>query len=229
MLCLETQVYALRSDQFTFWTKDNNDPACDCTLCFVNDCRVRWSTKANTFKILSSDLFFRKVIELNHIIPKGYDARLQPQTSNHKALELHTKMTIYGVLEVGCKRTVLKNIYSKILQVNNNNREILVEVGLMLDWTDTRLGIKPDEEMVELDALNLHQVWTPSPYFMHSKVCISLKLSFWTFWLPLNSSRVNSAVQWSVVRSLYTYFLTSQTLTSPSWLSKCSASKKDEV
>ena len=59
-------------------------------------------------------------------------------------------MTIYGVLEVGCKRTVLKNIYSKILQVNNNNREILVEVGLMLDWTDTRLGIKPDEEMVEL-------------------------------------------------------------------------------
>ena len=51
----------------------------------------------------------------------------------------------------------------------------------MLDWTDTRLGIKTDEEMVELDALNRHQVWTPSPYFMHTKVCISLKLSFCTF------------------------------------------------
>ena len=24
--------------------------------------------------------------------------------------------------------------------------------------------------MVELDALNIHLLWTPSPYFMHSKV-----------------------------------------------------------
>ena len=24
--------------------------------------------------------------------------------------------------------------------------------------------------MVELDALNIHQLWTPSPYCMHSKV-----------------------------------------------------------
>ena len=67
--------------------------------------------------------------------------------------------------------------------MNSNNREILVEVGLMLDWTDTRLGIKPDEEMVELDALNLHQVWTPSPYFMHSKVCM-LSFQVKTFLLP---------------------------------------------
>ena len=65
--------------------------------------------------------------------------------------------------------------------MNSNNREILVEVGLILDWIDTRLGIKPVEEMVEMDALNLHQVWTPSPYFMHSKVCIILIIVIWTF------------------------------------------------
>ena len=59
-----------------------------------------------------------------------------------------------------------------MVQVDNNKREVLIEAGLMLEWKDTRLGIKPDEEMVELDAMNVHQVWTPSPYFMHSKVCL---------------------------------------------------------
>ena len=42
----------------------------------------------------------RAVIDLNNIIPKGYDARVQPPTDHHKSLEIHTKLTIYGVLEV---------------------------------------------------------------------------------------------------------------------------------
>ena len=96
-------------------------------------------------------------MDLDHIIPREYDPRVQPPTSGHKPLEIHTKLTIYGVLEVNTKK-----------------REILVEIGLMLDWKDTRLGINADEDMVELDALNLHLVWTPSPYFMHNKVRLLL-------------------------------------------------------
>ena len=39
-------------------------------------------------------------MDLAHIITKDYDARVQPPTSGHKALDIKTKLTIYGVLEV---------------------------------------------------------------------------------------------------------------------------------
>ena len=33
-----------------------------------------------------------------------------------------------------------------------------------------RLNMEGNDEVVELDSLFIHQLWTPQPYFQHSKV-----------------------------------------------------------
>jgi hypothetical protein len=52
------------------------------------------------------------------------------------------------------------------LQVNRDVRDILYPSR---GWPDAGLENKPDEEMVELASLNLHQVWTPSPYMVYGR------------------------------------------------------------
>jgi hypothetical protein len=56
------------------------------------------------------------------------------------------------------------SLHGLIVGKDNEQRQIIICYAVY------RLNMEGNDEVVELDSLFIHQLWTPQPYFQHSKV-----------------------------------------------------------
>ena len=77
----------------------------------------------------------RAKLNLTSMLPRDYDPRLQPSGQDGNALQIGVQMNVFGVLEV----KLFNRIYISIhVQIDLNEEDIIVELGLKFTWIDER-------------------------------------------------------------------------------------------